>query len=193
MKKERTEKDSKKKKRLKDKISVKSDNEKQYNITLKGLEKAKAESMDIAGIKAERLGIKYAYETAKNPEVLELESDIAYYENKIHEKQLELKAFIGIMEELKEELAKLNDYVAKKKRIQKKVYKLYSEFLEDGFSDITDFYSVNNKYYADLDIIRMKEKLNSFEELVEIFEEYLQELEEKTALDSSTDVKTKGN
>lgn len=181
--------EKKKSKRLKDKIKVKSDNEKQYNITLKGYEKAKAEAKGIAGIKAERLGIKYSVETKKSAEVLELESDIAYYENKIHEKQLELKAFLNEVETLKEKLAKLNDYESKVKRIQEKVYKFYTEFLNDGFIDIEEFYSINNKYYAELDIIRMKENLDSFEELVVIFEEYLQELEETTALDSPVESK----
>ena len=189
-----TEKDKKqrKKKRLKDKIKVKSNNEKQYNITLKGYEKARAEAKGIAGIKATRLGIKYS-ESEKNPEVLDLESDIAYYENKVHEKKLEIKAFLNEIKQLKKELAEINDYNKKKLKIQQAVYKIYLEFLEDGFSDLKDFYSINNGYYADIDIIRMNFNLKSFEEIVEIFEEYLEELNNKTVLDSSVNSKTEGN
>lgn len=189
-----TEKDKKqrKKKRLKDKIKVKSNNEKQYNITLKGYEKARAEAKGIAGIKATRLGIKYS-ESEKNPEVLDLESDIAYYENKVHEKKLEIKAFLNEIKQLKKELAEINDYNKKKLKIQQAVYKIYLEFLEDGFSDLKDFYSINNGYYADIDIIRMNFNLESFEEIVEIFEEYLEELNNKTVLDSSVNSKTEGN
>ena len=112
---------NKKQKRLKDKVKVKSNNEKQYNITLKGYEKAKAEAKGIAGIKATRLGIKYSVVKHKDPKVLELESNIAYYENKIHEKQLEIKAFYDELKILEKELAEFNSYerLKEKELIQK--------------------------------------------------------------------------
>ena len=192
MKKEGNEKTSKKKKRLKDKIKVKSNNEKQYSITLKGYEKATAESLKIAGIKAERLGIKYSKDNAKNPEVLELESDIAYYENKIHEKQLELKAFRNELKELQKELAVLNSYERTKQKVINKVLPVYNDFLENGYSDLTeDFYSVASKYRDRLEIIKMQCKLKTFEELESIFDGYLEELNEKTALDTSNTSKVK--
>lgn len=192
MKKEETEKSSKKKKRLKDKIKVKSNNEKQYNITLKGYEKAKAEAKGIAGIKAARLGIKYSIVKNKDPYVLELESNIAYYENKIHERQLEIKAFRNELKQLEKELAEFNSYEKLKQKLIKKVLPVYNEFLEEGYSDLTeDFYSVASKYHDRLEIIRMQCKLNSFEELESIFDSYLEELNEKTALDTSNNSKVK--
>lgn len=192
MKKERTEKNSKKKRRLKDKIKVNSNNEKQYNITLKGYEKAKAEAKGIAGIKATRLGIKYSIETNKDPEVLELESDIAYYENKIHEKQLEIKAFRKEVKELQKELAEKKSYERTKEKVIKNVLPVYNDFLENGYSDLTeDFYSVASKYRDRLEIIKMQCKLKTFEELESIFDGYLEELNEKTALDTSNNSKVK--
>lgn len=185
------EKDKKqKKKRLKDKIPVKSDNEKQYNITLKGYEKALAENMKIAGIKAERLGIKYSYENNKDPEVLELESNIAYYEFKVHERRLELVAFLNELDKLKKQLKELNSTIIKKEKLNKHIYELYLEFLEEGFTDLKEFYSINNKYYSDISIIGMKLGFDNIEDIIKIFEEYLEELEEKTALDSSDNIKT---
>ena len=183
---------NKKQKRLKDKVKVKSNNEKQYNITLKGYEKAKAEAKGIAGIKATRLGIKYSVVNHKDPKVLELESDIAYYENKIHEKQLEIKAFYDELKILEKELAEFNSYERLKEKVIKKVLPVYKEFLENGLSDLTeDFYSVSSKYYDRLDIIRMQCNLNDFKELENIFDSYLEELNEKTALDTSDKSKVK--
>ena len=184
-------KDSNKGKRLKDKVKVKSDNKKQYSITLKGYEKAKAETLGIAGIKAERLGIKIASEKIKDPKVLELKSNITYYENKIHERQLEIKAFRTELKQLEKELSELISYENLKGKIVKRIEPIYKEFLETGSSDLSDFYAKGTNYYDRLDIIRMKNNLNNFEELVEIFEEYLEELNEKTVLISSTTQKAK--
>lgn len=185
MSKKGTKNNSKKGKRLKDKVKVKSNNEKQYSITLKGYEKAKAETLGIAGIKAERLGIKIASTEFRDPKVLELKSNIAYYENKVHEKQLEIKAFRNELKNLEKELAEINSYATLKTKIVEAVIPIYEEFLETGSSDLTDFYKFGTNYYDRLDIIRINHHLNNFEELVDIFEEYLEELNEETALSSS--------
>ena len=145
----------------------------------------------LAGLRS-TLGFKYSVVNHKDPKVLELESDIAYYENKIHEKQLEIKAFYDELKILEKELAEFNSYERLKEKVIKKVLPVYKEFLENGLSDLTeDFYSVSSKYYDRLDIIRMQCNLNDFKELENIFDSYLEELNEKTALDTSDKSKVK--
>lgn len=167
-------------------------NEKRFSARVKGFDFSDFETYGVSGVDVFRFGLINLKEDMKsNPLALKkmkLLSEIKLVEDRMHERELSQFADELLLEKLNEQLANIKGFSDEKRnQLVKAIEKIYYEFIDDESidedirCDISQFYVVKRD---DIDIYAMKVGIR-FEDAVNIFDEYLDEINEQTIVDDT--------
>ena len=119
---------------------------------------------------------------------MKLLSEIKFIEDRMHERELSQFADKLLLEKLNEDLANIQGFSDEKRnQLVKAIEKLYHEFIDDKSIDesirydISQFYELNRD---DIDIYAMKVGIR-YEDAINIFDEYLDEINEQSIIDDT--------
>ena len=160
-------------------------NEKQLSARLKGFDFTDFDAHAVSGIDVFRFGMINIKKQDISPREIKLQSKIILVENRMAERELDQMADELLLEKLYDELKEIKGFTkSKEQKLIKEIQNEFNAFLEDKQyknCDLSDFYTIKR----DSITIQATYVGISYEKAVEIFDKYLEDMEQQSILENT--------
>jgi len=167
---------------------LKKRHEKQINIRLFGADLSNYQASGVKPKDVFRSGLYDENRKKKSPKEIELLSQIYLVNNRIMDNQLKIRADKLLLKELQKELKEIKGFSATKRQwLLSKIEDEFNDFMEDErYSediryDLKQFYSIKRSEITN----RASKVGRTYEQAIELYDEYLEELEQLSVLENT--------
>lgn len=163
-------------------------NEKQLSARLKGFDFSDYDAYGVTGVDVFRYGMINIKKEHASPKEVKLQSKIILVENRMMERELDQLADELLLDKLYKELESIKGFTKEKEqKLIKAIEKEFNSFMNDErFSedikmDLNQFYNIKR----DSITIQARYVGITYEKAVEIFDKYLEDMEQQSVLENT--------